>query len=486
MAGQARLVERREPVIGWQALAPEWLALPGRSLAGLPDGARPPERRVALLHPGRGVALLDLSWTGAAPPSPREAMETVAALRHRLAVAGFPQVFSGHLPILHLVLEEAALPGLARRLEEAFAALPPLSLPRGDAWMGALQRALTTPAPAAPVEPPGHGGRWRMAGLGGLGVAGLGLGLAVMMPEGPVPRAAEASSTAMPQAAVLAGEAGSDGEAPAEGGAHLAAFDRALAALVASYGAESGARAEPVPEPEEARLPALAAETPRAEPMPEPDEAPLPELAAEALRVEPMPEPEEARLPDLAAEAPRAEPMPEPEEVRLPDLAAETPRAEAMPEPEEARLPDLAAETPRAEPMPEPEEARLPELAAEMPRAEPVPEPEEARLPALAAEAPRAEPAAAPRVAALDPRLVEALLARGQAMMAQGDISGARLLFGRAAQAGSAEGAAAMARSFDAAVLAALGARGIRPDAAQAAFWQQRAAELGAARRESP
>jgi TPR repeat protein len=74
------------------------------------------------------------------------------------------------------------------------------------------------------------------------------------------------------------------------------------------------------------------------------------------------------------------------------------------------------------------------------------------------------------------------LLARGNQMLEQGDISGARLLYARAASAGSAAAATAMARSYDAAVLAGLGARGIRPDADQAAAWYRRAAELESAR----
>jgi TPR repeat protein len=74
------------------------------------------------------------------------------------------------------------------------------------------------------------------------------------------------------------------------------------------------------------------------------------------------------------------------------------------------------------------------------------------------------------------------LIARGNAMLARGDVSAARLLYGRAADAGSAEAATALGRTFDAAVLTAIGARGIRPDPDQATHWYRRAAELGATR----
>jgi len=146
MAAKARLrlVEGRDAEGGWEALAPDWQALPGASLLGLPSGTRPPERRVALLHPRRGVAILDLMAEEAPPLSPRESAATVVALQGRLCAAGFPQVFPGHLPVLHLGVTEAALPGLVRRLDEAFRATAPLTLPEGEAWMGPLRRALTS------------------------------------------------------------------------------------------------------------------------------------------------------------------------------------------------------------------------------------------------------------------------------------------------------------------------------------------------------
>lgn len=78
----------------------------------------------------------------------------------------------------------------------------------------------------------------------------------------------------------------------------------------------------------------------------------------------------------------------------------------------------------------------------------------------------------------LEPQLTGPLVARGNEMLARGDVSGARLFYSRAAAARSAAAATAMARTFDPAVLNALGVRGIRPDAAQAAQWYRRAAEL--------
>lgn len=69
------------------------------------------------------------------------------------------------------------------------------------------------------------------------------------------------------------------------------------------------------------------------------------------------------------------------------------------------------------------------------------------------------------------------LIARGDEMMARGDISGARLLYARAATAGSSAAARAMARSFEPELLNLLGARGIRPDPEQARYWHRMAEE---------
>jgi TPR repeat protein len=77
--------------------------------------------------------------------------------------------------------------------------------------------------------------------------------------------------------------------------------------------------------------------------------------------------------------------------------------------------------------------------------------------------------------------MVAALVRRGEALLAIGDISGARRFFERAAQSGSAAAALAMGGTFDPRVLAQLGARGIAPDRAAARTWYQRAAALGEA-----
>ena len=73
------------------------------------------------------------------------------------------------------------------------------------------------------------------------------------------------------------------------------------------------------------------------------------------------------------------------------------------------------------------------------------------------------------------------LLARARRLIGEGDIAGARLLFLHLAEAGDGDGEAAyeLARTFDAQVLAELGARGIDSDPTRARGWYERAAESG-------
>ena len=72
------------------------------------------------------------------------------------------------------------------------------------------------------------------------------------------------------------------------------------------------------------------------------------------------------------------------------------------------------------------------------------------------------------------------LLKKGDEQLAEGNVSAARLFYERAADAGLAQGAMALAATFDGAELARLGVRGIQPDTKQARRWYERAKQLGA------
>jgi len=93
------------------------------------------------------------------------------------------------------------------------------------------------------------------------------------------------------------------------------------------------------------------------------------------------------------------------------------------------------------------------------------------------AEPARVEPA--PALRSLDRDEIATLHRRGEELIGQGDIAGARLLLTRAAEAGDARAALALGATYDAANLNRLGVHGIVPDAAQARAWYAKAAEFG-------
>lgn len=92
---------------------------------------------------------------------------------------------------------------------------------------------------------------------------------------------------------------------------------------------------------------------------------------------------------------------------------------------------------------------------------------------------PAAPEAAQQRV--LDPDEVASLVKRGQAVLAEGDISSARLLLRRAAEAGDAAAALALAGTYDRAELAKLNVIGVVHDHAQAKVWYAKAVTHGSA-----
>jgi hypothetical protein len=74
---------------------------------------------------------------------------------------------------------------------------------------------------------------------------------------------------------------------------------------------------------------------------------------------------------------------------------------------------------------------------------------------------------------------IRALTDRGQDMLKLGDIAAARLLFSRAALAGSADAALGLGMTYDPLFLRQLGAKGVDADVNSARKWYERARELG-------
>jgi hypothetical protein len=73
------------------------------------------------------------------------------------------------------------------------------------------------------------------------------------------------------------------------------------------------------------------------------------------------------------------------------------------------------------------------------------------------------------------------MLRRADDFIKSGDLSAARLLLQRAAEAGDVQAALTLAGTFDPNVLKALGLRDGAPDIAKARLWYERAAKLGSA-----
>ncbi len=161
-----------------------------------------------------------------------------------------------------------------------------------------------------------------------------------------------------------------------------------------------------------------------------------------------------------------------------PSPGAAAPAPTQSPAPGEAP-PALVAQPPAAPPAAAPpaaeERGPAPTAAANEPSRPPR---EEAGL------AGNGPPRVAAPAAAMSPALVTALIRRGDAMLALGDVSAARLLYERAAAGGSGAAALAAGRTYDPRILEGMGARGLRPDPATAARWYERAIALGEAEAE--
>ena len=101
---------------------------------------------------------------------------------------------------------------------------------------------------------------------------------------------------------------------------------------------------------------------------------------------------------------------------------------------------------------------------------------------AAAPGVPSASPAVQPAVSiSRSAEEIAALVERGRAFLAAGDIASARLMLQRAAEGGDSAAALMLGSTFDPKLLGRLAAIGITPDPAQAARWYRHAANLGSA-----
>jgi len=152
-----------------------------------------------------------------------------------------------------------------------------------------------------------------------------------------------------------------------------------------------------------------------------------------------------------------------------PETSAAAPAAPAaVPVHVAEATPTATEETPEAAPA---APAAVPEPVVEV-ASKATPEPAEAAPP-------HDPPQPAAKPVTLSPDEIAMLVKRGKDFLMNGDISSSRLLLRRAAEAGDAEAALALGSTFDPAVIAQLGAIGVKADTAKAREWYEKAAALG-------
>ncbi len=341
MAQQAARADKSPPtanlslVRALDGLGRDWTVLKGCRLRPSDRGGSPD----VLIHPGQGIAVLDVS--------PSETPDAVEAVRAKLDAARFDGIFAGHLPVVHLRLESRRLPSLPVLLDDAFAALPPLHLPGGDAWAGVASRALLAEYPSWPrvATPPARDTPARDT------VADIG------PPEPRTRRRRRRGAGLRKLAAVLVCLA-------ALGGV-LAAAAKDLPALEASARAALAAAVKDLPALEASVRAALAAAydaLPSSLPRPSEDQPP-PE--AVALPAAPVPEPARSASPPSPAEVGGGATVPIP------------PSLSSRPEAPEAAAP--AAVQPTAPPQPRRPEPPPPQTKRPPERAAPAPSPQQQR-----------------------------------------------------------------------------------------------------------
>jgi hypothetical protein len=125
-----------------------------------------------------------------------------------------------------------------------------------------------------------------------------------------------------------------------------------------------------------------------------------------------------------------------------------------------------------------PARASVPAPAASMLRAGP---PIEASPSAAESREPAPSAPTGQIMSAADQQRAQRAMKKADEELEAGNVSAARLLYEFAADAGLAQGAMALAATFDADELAKLGVRGVAPDPKEARRWYERARQLGAA-----
>jgi hypothetical protein len=179
--------------------------------------------------------------------------------------------------------------------------------------------------------------------------------------------------------------------------------------------------------------------------------------------------------------APASQPTPKPQTALLAlssPAITRTPQSTSSRGPRLDREPDWAAKTAGAQTdIGEPKKVAVQTIGPEAPANNP--QPANARPEPAQEQPPTPSPKNAVR--ALQPEEIRLLVQQGEKFASDGDIVTARMLFERAAKAGDAPAALALAASYDPIVLARAGVLGIDTDVEKARLWYQKAENLGSA-----
>jgi hypothetical protein len=109
----------------------------------------------------------------------------------------------------------------------------------------------------------------------------------------------------------------------------------------------------------------------------------------------------------------------------------------------------------------------------------PEPQPQQAQTRAAAPSTSSLAPQRIHSERILSPDELDKLIARGEKFIEQGDVSAARLVLERAAQARDPRAALALGSTYDPNVLGRLGVVGVQPEPEKARLWYEKAAEFG-------
>lgn len=164
----------------------------------------------------------------------------------------------------------------------------------------------------------------------------------------------------------------------------------------------------------------------------------------------------------------------------LPVVVADAPPSATLPASAVASLPPSSAPPPRAPSSVLPTEVLTAFASLDTSTVVPAPAPLGSKIESPQALAPPPV-SKLPDVRPIDRDELAGLVRRGQVLLAEGDISSARLLLRRAAEAGDAAAALTLAGTYDRTELAKLKVIGVAHDHAQAKAWYTKAIEHGSA-----